>query len=211
MTTTTGLRAAAAAALLGLTASMPAPAKIVCWTNSEGVRECGNAVPPEYAQQSIEHKSRMGITVEKIDRAKTPEELAAERAERAREREAELERERQAAAAARRDQVLLRTFTTEEDLKLTRDGKLAAIDSRIKHSEQVLTKLEANRADLEGEAASLERSGKKVPEDLRRQIEDTQAQIDKTLREIRQREQERILVQDQFNADLTRYRELKGG
>lgn len=211
MNPTTRSRCALAAAALLLLATAPAHgAKIVCWTNSEGVRECGNAVPPEYAQQSVERKSEMGITVEKTERAKTPEELAAERARRERERREQEERERMAAEQARRDKVLLQTFTTEEDLKLTRDGKLAAIDSRIKHGRQVVEKLEESRAEMQGEAASLERGGKKVPEELRAKIEEVQAQIEKTLAEIEQRRQERIAVQEQFEADLARYRELKG-
>lgn len=202
----------AAAAALALGAAMaPAGAKIVCWKNKDGVRECGNAVPPEYAQQSIERKSKSGLTVEKTERAKTPEEIEADRVERERLAKEQAEKERRAAEQARIDRVLLQTFTTEEDLKLARDGKVAAIDSRIKHSQQVVERLEQTRTDLQGEAASLERGGKKVPDTLRKQIEDVQAQIDKTQREIGQREVERVSVQKQFETDLARYRELKGG
>ena len=28
----------------------PAGANIKCWTNEDGVRECGNKIPPEYSQ-----------------------------------------------------------------------------------------------------------------------------------------------------------------
>ena len=201
---------AAVAMLLSLAVAAAGGGKIVCWQNSEGVRECGNAVPPEYAQQGVERKSRMGITVGKTDRAKTPEELAAERAERERTEREEATRQREMAAEARRDLVLLRTFTTEEDLMLTRDGKMAALDSRIKHSEQVMIKLEENRADMEGEAASLERGGNKVPKDLRLKIDDISAQIAETRTEIEQRKKERVSVQQQFDEDLARYRALKG-
>ena len=44
--------ALAAVALLALPPM--AGAGIKCWTNNDGVRECGNAVPPEYAQQGHE-------------------------------------------------------------------------------------------------------------------------------------------------------------
>ena len=56
-----------------------AEAAIKCWTNKEGVRECGNAVPPEYAQQAHEEKSTSGMTIKRTERSKTPEELAAAR------------------------------------------------------------------------------------------------------------------------------------
>jgi len=202
--------AAALAALFCLAGTPMTSAKIVCWKNSEGVRECGNAVPPEYAQQNVERKSHMGITLETKERAKTPEEIAAENATREKLEREEAERERAQARRARRDHVLLRTFTTEEDLMLTRDGKVAAIDSRIRHSEQVILKLQENRAHLEGEAASLERGGSKVPEDLRRKIDDIRTQAEKTRTEIEQRKHERVSVQKQFDEDLARYRKLKG-
>ena len=195
---------------LGIGAS-PTQAKIVCWKNHEGVRECGNAVPPEFAQKSVERKSAMGMTVEKTERAKTQEELEQGRAEAERLRKEKIENDRIAAEQARKDRVLLQTFTTEEDLKLARDGKVAAIDSRVKHSEQLSGKLEKTRDEMQGEAAQFERRGKKVPDDLSKKINDVQAQIDNNRAQIMQRSQERLQVQQQFESDLARYRELKGG
>lgn len=208
-TNTHNLLLAALALVLGVGAPA-ASAKIVCWKNNEGVRECGNAVPPEYAQQSVERKSAMGVTVDKTERAKTAEELERDRAERERMAREKAQQDRIAAERARHDAVLLQTFTTEEDLKLAHDGKVAAIDSRIKHSEQIVERLELSRAELQREAASLERSGKKVSESLQQQITDVQNQIDKTLAEIERRQEERLQLQDRFRSDLARYRELKG-
>lgn len=205
-----GLAIAAVALILGIGTSA-VNARIVCWENNEGVRECGNAVPPEYAQQSVERKSSMGLTVEKTARARTAEELERERADRERLAHEKSEQDRIAAEQARHDAVLLQTFTTEEDLKLAHNGKVAAIDSRIKHSEQVVQKLEQTRAELQSDAASLERGGKKVSDELTKQILDVQNQIDKTLAEIQRREDERLSMQDKFQSDLARYRELKGG
>ena len=53
-------------------------AGIKCWTNKEGYKECGNAVPPEYAQQGHTELNKQGLVVDQQERAKTPEELAAE-------------------------------------------------------------------------------------------------------------------------------------
>ena len=170
--TLTSILALAATVTL-VTLSAPASAKIVCWKNKDGVRECGNAVPPEYAQQSIERKSSMGLTVEKTERARTEEELARHREEMERKRLEDAEAKRIAAERHRRDTVLLQTFTTEEDLRLARDGKVAALDSRIKHSQRLVEKLEQNHTDMQGEAATLERGGKKVPDDLQQKIAQT--------------------------------------
>jgi len=196
-----------AVTLLAL-AGAPAGARagIKCWTNDQGVRECGNVVPPEYAQQGHERVSEQGIVIERKEAAKTPEELAEE----ARLAAEKAERERLAAEQARRDRVLLDTFTTEDDLILARDGKLRAIDSRIEHTAQVQEKLEARLRQLRKEAASQERSGQKVSDEVLEQIAEVKRQIRDNEAFIEARNAEKRQLQAQFEADLERYRELKG-
>ena len=53
-------------------------ARMKCWTNSDGVKECGNRVPPEYTQQGYQELSTGGIVKEKTERVKTKEELKKE-------------------------------------------------------------------------------------------------------------------------------------
>lgn len=183
------------------------PAGIKCWTNDEGVRECGNAVPPEYAQQGHREMSEQGIT---IKRTKSEEELRKEREERERIAAIEAEKERARKKRAAHDRVLLSTFTTEEDLLLARDGQIAAIDSRIQHTEQIVRQLEASLAELHGKAATLERSGKPVTDELRAKIAHVKNQIAESHAYIRERRKRKAEVAEQFAADLVRYRELKG-
>jgi hypothetical protein len=185
-------------------------ARIVCWTNSDGVRECGNSVPPEYAQKSTERKSAQGITVERTKRAKTPEELAAMREERERRDREEAERKRIEKEQAQYDRVLLATFTTEQDLELTRDGKIAALDSRIKHSEHIGAKLAASLETMQKEAAKMERGGKVVSEELQARIDVAREQLNENMADIGKRQQEKQRLHEQFAKDLARYRELKG-
>lgn len=184
----------------------PTSAGIKCWTNNEGIKECGNVVPPEYSQQGHEEVSEQGVTVKKTERAKTLEELEAE--EEAQRQQAE--RERLAKEQAAKDRVLLDTFTTEEDLILTRDGKLNAIDSRIAHTKQVTVGLEKQREDLEVEAANQERAGTAVSDELIADIDSVQRQIQEQMAFIENRQQEKVLLGVQFDADLLRYRQLKG-
>ncbi len=56
----------------GCLASVPAAA-IKCWTNKDGIKECGNVVPPEYSQQETTQINKTGIVTGKTERAKTPE------------------------------------------------------------------------------------------------------------------------------------------
>jgi len=197
----------AMAALAVLAGPVDSPAGIKCWTNKQGVRECGNAVPPEYAQQGHRELSDHGVT---IKRTKSEEELRKEREERARIAAIEAEKERERRRKAAHDRVLLSTFTTEEDLLLARDGQIAAIDSRIQHTEQIVRQLETSLEDLHAQAAKLERSGKPVTDQLRAKIDSVQSQIDESHEYIRERRKRKAEVVEQFAADLARYRELKG-
>ena len=105
-----------------------AEAGIKCWTNSEGVRECGNAVPPEYAQGEHTEQSKGGLVVKKQTRSRTQEEVAAERERQAAAAEAKAAAAAKAAKRAKADRVLLDTFSSEDDLVLARDGQLRVPD-----------------------------------------------------------------------------------
>lgn len=183
-----------------------ATAGIKCWTNSEGVKECGNVVPPEYSQKGHSEVSEQGITTGTTDRAKTTEELAAEKQALV-EQEA---RNKIAAKQAAYERVLLDTFTTEDDLLLARDGKLAAIDTRILHTQQIATGLEEKLDSLEEEAANHERAGTTLDEELLGDIAALQSQIEQNSIFILERQNEKESLSLQFVEDLARYRELKG-
>lgn len=184
-------------------------AGIKCWTNKDGVRECGNSVPPEYAQQGHSELNKQGVVVKEQERAKTAEELAAEREERERVASEEGERKRLAREQAARDRVLLDTFTTEDDLLLARNGKLQAIDARVQHTNRVVEKLRSELAALRKQAANEELSGNVVPQKVREEISRVERQISENLGFIELRRIEEGEITAQFEADLVRYRELK--
>ena len=187
--------------------SQATQAGIKCWWNHiDEIKECGNVVPPEFAQQGHEEISEQGITVSTTEPAKTTEEIALEK-EAKRQQE---EREQLAEQRAIEDQNLLDTFTTEEDLILARDGKLRVLDSRIAHQERIKEDLNGDLRKLEEEAADQERPGQPVSEDLLARIADVQAKIQESQGFIGQREQERVALREKFDADLLRYRQLKG-
>ncbi len=177
-----------------------------CWTNHDGIRECGNVVPPEYAQQGHVEKSNEGFVIRTQKRAKTQEEIEQERqraAEKASTKQVESEQ-------SKRDRVLLATFTTIGDLMLTRDSQIRVIDSRIAHTRRIADKLEERQRELMSDAALLERSGKKVPDSLHREIAEVRRQIEENLDSIEDRRRERTELETKFESDLARYKVLKG-
>jgi len=181
-------------------------AKIKCWTNNEGVRECGNSVPPEFAQGGYQEKSAGGVTVDSIGRAKSLEELEAERA---------LDKERAAAALlesekAAKDRVLLDTFSTEDDMVFARDGQISHLESQVKLTESHIEKLKKSLDDLIQEAADHERRGNEPPEKLLGDIDSLREQIRDNKAFIEVKFQERGAIVDKFELDIARFRKLKG-
>jgi hypothetical protein len=193
--------------LMAMTVFVAAPvwSEIKCWTNSDGVRECGNTVPPEYSQQSHEILSEQAVVTDKTERAKTDEELAEE----ARLAELEKQQLREARQKALADQVLLDTFSSEQDLILARDGKIASLDAQIRLTESHIEKLQISLDQLIERAAEAERGGQTPEDDLIDQIDSTRSQIDENHRFIAAKRDEQERVRERFAADISRFNELQ--
>lgn len=184
----------------------PANAAIKCWTNHDGVRECGNAVPPEFAQQGHETLNERGMTKSTVEAAKTREELAAERAEEEAARRARIEQQER----ERADRVLLDTFASIDDLILTRDGQIAHLDSQIRLVRGHIDKLQENLDKMIERAAEAERRGTKPSDDMIKNIESVRSQIDDNEAFITDKQREQQEIQERFDADIERFRALKG-
>jgi len=113
-------------------------ARMKCWTNSEGIKECGDKIPPEYIQQGYQELSKGGIVLEKKERIKTKEELEKAKKEAAIiAREEEKEQKKKA-----HDKMLLETFADTEEIEAARDQKIEAVESTIKITQKRIIKLQ---------------------------------------------------------------------
>lgn len=194
-------------AMLMLASSPVEAAKIKCWTNKDGIRECGNVVPPEYAQQGHEELNSQGVTVETVERAKTPEELAEEQ----RLEAIKAEQERLRIEQENRDRVLLHTFSSTDEITMARDGKITAIATEIRLTTKSMTNTQERLDSMRKQAANLERSGKPVPEKLSSDIKAAESQVTEYQTFIDGREKEKTRITEQFEQDMLRYKQLKSG
>ncbi len=202
----TGKSLIVAATLLGgFGLGLPASAAIKCWTNSEGVRECGESVPPEFAQQGHEVIKQSGA-VEETERARTPEELAEEKAKTdaaAAVKEAEQEKIRQ-------DGILLATFSTVEDIERVRDEQIAALDATISVTKTRNSKIQQDLDKRIEAAAGEERAGKTPNDALLKDIESLRRQTDNNQQFIEAKHQEQDAIRQQYADKILRFKELKG-
>jgi len=183
---------------------------IKCWTNNEGVRECGAAVPPEYSQQRVEVVNERGMVVEVKERAKTMEELEAEKREADRLTKLKQEEERRQEEQRLRDTILLSSFTTERDIKISYDDKIASIRGIIDITNTGTRSLNENLQAAQKNAANYERAGEKPPEKLFKEMENLKRLIKENDQFIARKEDEIKTLRQQYEADLNRFRELKG-
>ena len=182
-----------------------------CWTNKQGIRECGNEVPPEYAQGQTKTMNSRGMTTKVEDRAQTQ----AEAERRAQEqKEAELQQKKALEASKEQkayDRVLLSSYLSEEEIVSARTRKLAAIDAAINYNNGVIVKLEEKLKREQQKAESQKNSGKETSADELKDMELLQKQIDdkKTFIATKQKEKEETNVE--YEGYLNRFRELKAG
>lgn len=174
------------------------------WTDEQGNVHYGDRIPPQYAEKEQRRLNEQGITVEVKERAKTPEELAeAQRLAKIEAEKAELRRQQQV-----RDRILLDTFSNEDEIIMTRDGKVSAIDAIIRVTQGRIENLRDRLAELTTRAANLERSGKAVPDTLHEDIRSARQQIENNETYIVQKEQEQQETRAKYEADIQRFREL---
>lgn len=192
--------------LTGLMFSSAAQARMKCWTNDEGVTECGDKVPPEFAQKGHKEIGDSGIVREEVERAKTPEELAEER------RLAKIEEERLKKEEEQqlKDKILLETFAKVEDIEAARDERINALEATIKITEARIEKIQTDLDKRIASAASDERAGKKPSKALLEDIDDLKRQISENEDFIQEKRVEQDEIRVSHAADIARYKSLKG-
>lgn len=181
-------------ALSSLITPLPVPAAIKCWTNDEGIKECGTAVPPEFAQQGHQELSKQGMLKEEVKRVKTEAELAEE------VRQAEMKKQ---------DQILLDTFILVEDIELARDDKIATIDSNITLTMKRNEKLQQDLDKRTAKATAAEESGEQPSAADLDDIESLQRQIETNTAHIDSKRLEKEQLRQEYAKKMNRFKELK--
>ncbi|HUX82758.1 MAG TPA: DUF4124 domain-containing protein [Halothiobacillus sp.] len=165
-----------------------AEAELYRWTTPDGQIHFGDNMPSSQAERGYDIiNPATGVVTRHINRAKTPDELAAEAA-------AEQKRQEEAKAAAdqaRKDQVLLQLYSNKADIERARAQRMAEVNAQITQLKNAL-----NRAELRGrsEKPSEVAAAAHDVEQLRKNLADLYGVRDDVVR--------------QFDHDLRRFDEL---
>lgn len=164
----------------------------------------GDTAAEECAKSKVTVMSNEGTTKQVIAAPPTEGELKQREAQR---ETIETEQAR-AAEQARKDSLLLSTYSVEDDIIYIRDRKIAQIEASIKASEETLKPLRAALTRMEAQAAE-ESKDPKAAEATAKNIETTRNQIARHEGVIVAKRQEQEALRKQYAEELERYRELK--
>jgi len=187
-----------------LVLSTPAQARIKCWENSDGFRECGETVPPEYAQKSHREISNQGITLEESAKVKTEE----ERLEEKRLLAIQEEEEAKKAEAEAQDKILLDTYSNTDDIQMTSDGKVAALESTINLANTRNEKIQSALDKRTAAAAAAELAGKQPSEELLKDIRSLKRQVKNNNKFIADKRLEQEETRKEYAEKVERFVEL---
>lgn len=176
--------------------------KLYKWTDKDGNVHFSDQIPPDAAEYARERFSAQGVAVEQVDRAKTPEEIAAEAAEAKRIADAE----RLAEERRKSDEALLNSYASEEDLTRAFNQRIDLLEQTVEARRIEIAAREKSLADLVARAAEMERSGKAVTDTLKTMITGEREEIDRQKRFLVEREADRGKAKADYDRDVARYR-----
>lgn len=195
------------ALILSLLSAPVLAQKLYRWVDAEGKVHYTDSLPPEAVNQARDEINRSGVTVNRVDRALTPEERAARRVE-------EAEAARLANIQAEKDKmdaVLMGSYATEADLARAYRERFDLLDQSLEAARVGIRSQEKSLQDQLAHAAALERGGKPVPATVQSTIESANRQVEDQREHLRRREVERQNLQAEYDGILQRYRLLKEG
>ena len=194
-----------------------AAAKLYKWVDEDGQIHYGSRLPANQSKNEHHQLNKQGVVVSTTKAAKTEDEIsAAAEAERKEEERRAQEAERLAEEARlksiqdQKDRVLLMTFSSEEEITLARENRIDVIDSVIELINNNIGSTEKKLEELQKTADQLYTSqGVEIPGGMAQRIEHLERKIANRQAQLAQKEAEKSKINEKYDVDLERYRELK--
>jgi hypothetical protein len=186
--------------------------KLYQWRDANGQVHFSETIPPEYANRDRVVINDQGVQVGFEEGEVTQEEAAAAQA-----RQAAADADKQAKEEiARHDRMLLETYISVADIEDLRNRRLELLESQIKLTDVYLSNLRKKLVELQLDAAnfkpySTRPDAPQIPEVLARDISQTTSSISLYEQTLARTRADQATLQKSFDADIARFRELKGG
>ncbi len=172
------------------------------WVDEKGIVHYGDSIPPQYAKQERSVLNRQGVEVGRLDAEKSDAQRAADAA-----------RDRATSDARHRDQVLLTTYVSVQQIEQLRDQRLDLIEGQVRVTAQYLDTLQGRLQDLQTRSlfyapySSNDGAGP-MPDGLADDLVRTIKEIRQQERNLASKRAEQGAVRERFESDIQRYTEL---
>ncbi|MEI6413868.1 MAG: DUF4124 domain-containing protein [Pseudomonadota bacterium] len=193
------------ALVLGCGNGSAVAAKLYKWVDNDGKTHYTDKIPDSATGLGRSEFGDLGMKTHEVGRARTDQEILQDQQEK-KLREAKLHLIEEEKA---RNDILLRTYQSEDDITLSRDGQLKAIDVHIKVAHSNVSRLKDKLANLLSQAADQERTGQTVALMIQKGLDDSRLALEDTYAAIVNREHEKNLVREKYAKELVKFRELK--
>lgn len=162
----------------------------------------GDRPPPECVNSDIRELNKDGSVRRVIPRPMTQEEQKA----RALEAKKRLEEEEKALAQRRRDRSLLEAYATEDEIEAARVKALDTSKEVIRRSEARIERMDAERKRLDDESEFYKK--RDLPDSIKRAYSNNEQEKAAELKIVRDARVEMQRINERFDADKKRFREL---
>lgn len=184
--------------------------RVYTWVDRNGVQHFGDSIPAEYADQDKTVLNSHGVPIGTIEGRRTPEQLEAA----ARKRAAEEKAKQDAVLARQRDQNLLATYLTVEEIEALRDRRVDILEAQARVTIQYLEQLRTKLTGLEQQALKFrpynrEENAPAMPEHLAEDLVRTVNDVRSQERNLETKRTETHKLREQFGRDIARFKELK--
>jgi len=191
---TLGLAAASGSALA---------ARSFCCTDDAGVRSCGDVLPEACRNKAYSEFNEKGQKVRNQEAPLTEAQQVVRDAELKKKRE----EDRLALEQRRRDQALLNTYVTEQDLNSARDRQIAEIERSMKQTQEKIAAAAKTKEKLVRDSEFYK--NKPLPADLKDAIRRNEADIQAQNNALQSKGKEIEETKTRFEADRQRLKELR--
>lgn len=179
-----------------------AAGKLYCCTDGSGKQVCGDLMPQECFGRAYRELGDSGRTVRNVEAPLTAE----QRAERAAEDEKRKVEEAALKEQQRKDQALLNTYGSANDIDAMRERALADVEKSIAAAETRIAEIRAQRAKFQNEAEFYKK--KKLPSEVQKGLSDADSEIRAQQSIVESKKKEMDVIREKYGEDKRRYLDL---
>lgn len=182
------------------------------YKDKDGHIVIGTTLPPEMADHGYQIIGPRGNVIQTVDPRESEAEIKldteAELKEKEKAKQAEFA-QKQAEMQVHKDEILLKSFSSEADIARSRDEKIASIKVLEEIVHENITRLEKQLKDTQSSIASYEQAKKSVPDNLKKTVEETERQIKENQAFLERKKSEINEINTKYQGLIDRFQKLQ--